>query len=166
MTRRRYFEGRGGVPLGFENLTLSQCARLTKNTPCHNIPYKKIKIKWIWAYFAKFHNYWSVTILNHELLFIYEGTIMVNLPSIAVVVSLISSVANSSMIVVVSPDPSIVVTSLSDDDDMITSLSDDCRYQGYHTVSYKINWSLRCEGRETHFYTEKQTYEYHFPVYH
>ena len=32
----------GGVPLGFENLTLSQCARRTKNTPCHNIPYKKL----------------------------------------------------------------------------------------------------------------------------
>ena len=24
---------------GVENLTLSQCARCTKNTPCHNIPY-------------------------------------------------------------------------------------------------------------------------------
>ena len=28
-----------GVPLGVENMTLSQCARCTKNTPCHNIPY-------------------------------------------------------------------------------------------------------------------------------
>ena len=28
----------GGVPLGVENLTLSQCARCTKYTPCHNIP--------------------------------------------------------------------------------------------------------------------------------
>ena len=35
-------DGGGGVPLGFENLTLSQCARRTKNTPCHNIPYKKL----------------------------------------------------------------------------------------------------------------------------
>ena len=34
--------GGGGVPLGFENLTLSQCARRTQNTPCHNIPYKKL----------------------------------------------------------------------------------------------------------------------------
>ena len=32
-------DGGGGVPLGVENLTLSQCARCTKNTPCHNIPY-------------------------------------------------------------------------------------------------------------------------------
>ena len=31
--------GGGGVPLGVENLTLSQTARCTKNTPCHNIPY-------------------------------------------------------------------------------------------------------------------------------
>ena len=38
----RLSSGRGGVPLGFENLTLSQCARRTKNTPCHNIPYKKL----------------------------------------------------------------------------------------------------------------------------
>ena len=28
-----------GVPLGVQNLTLSQTARHTKNTPCHNIPY-------------------------------------------------------------------------------------------------------------------------------
>ena len=27
-----------GVPLGVQNLTLSQTARRTKNTPCHNIP--------------------------------------------------------------------------------------------------------------------------------
>ena len=36
------FQVDGGVPLGFENLTLSQCARRTKNTPWHNIPYKKL----------------------------------------------------------------------------------------------------------------------------
>ena len=30
-----------GVPLGGENLTLSQTARRTKNTPCHNIPNTK-----------------------------------------------------------------------------------------------------------------------------
>ena len=31
-----------GVPLGCQNLTLSQTARRTKNTPCHNIPYYKL----------------------------------------------------------------------------------------------------------------------------
>ena len=31
--------GGGGGRWGVENLTLSQCARCTKNTPCHNIPY-------------------------------------------------------------------------------------------------------------------------------
>ena len=33
-----HVDGGGGVPLGVENLTLSQCARCTKYTPCHNIP--------------------------------------------------------------------------------------------------------------------------------
>ena len=36
-----HVDGGGGVPLGVENLTLSQCARCTKITPCHNIPYYK-----------------------------------------------------------------------------------------------------------------------------
>ena len=36
------FQVDGGGATGFENLTLSQCARRTKNTPCHNIPYKKL----------------------------------------------------------------------------------------------------------------------------
>ena len=31
-----------GVLLGGENRTLSQTARRTKTTPCHNIPYKKL----------------------------------------------------------------------------------------------------------------------------
>ena len=36
--------GGGGVPLGVENLTLSQCVRCTKNTPCHNYTLLKICI--------------------------------------------------------------------------------------------------------------------------
>ena len=35
-----HIDGDGDVPLGGgENLTLSQTARRTKNTPCDNIPY-------------------------------------------------------------------------------------------------------------------------------
>ena len=34
----RFTPGGGGAA-GGENLTLSQTARRTKNTPCHNIPY-------------------------------------------------------------------------------------------------------------------------------
>ena len=35
-TRLSCERGGGGVPLGVENLTLSQCARCTKNTLCRN----------------------------------------------------------------------------------------------------------------------------------
>ena len=34
----------GGVPLGVGKWTLSQCARCTKNAPCHNIPLLKMFI--------------------------------------------------------------------------------------------------------------------------
>ena len=34
-----HLDGGGGCRWGVENLTLSQTARRTKNTPCHNIPY-------------------------------------------------------------------------------------------------------------------------------
>ena len=53
--------GRGGGAAGGRNLTLSQTARRTKNTPCHNIPYENFHMHTLYwcgrtRYSAMYHH--------------------------------------------------------------------------------------------------------------